>query len=205
MTAEIALLNKEAVALAADSAVTLSLPNGQQKILPSANKIFTLSKFEPVGVMIYGNAQLLGVPWEVVIKDYRQRLAKQSFATLSEYAAHFLDFLSKSRAFFPDERQDHFFLMETRLFFGEIVKQYNRVRSLCSSRTTTGRRPMTPKHMTQGFEDDQKPLRNLYPKSHWQEPTNAKLIDADEVVDILRKAERRARKGGGSPSTQFHG
>ena len=59
MTAEIALLNPHGVALAADSAVTI----GSQKIINSAIKLFALSKTEPVGIMIYGNANLLHIPF----------------------------------------------------------------------------------------------------------------------------------------------
>ena len=59
MTAEVAVMNKQAIALAADSAVTFPQEMGR-KIFPSASKIFTLSKYEPVGVMIYGNASLMG-------------------------------------------------------------------------------------------------------------------------------------------------
>jgi hypothetical protein len=51
MTAEIALLNKEAVALAADSAVTARHERGE-KIFVSANKIFALSKYAPVAAMV---------------------------------------------------------------------------------------------------------------------------------------------------------
>ena len=69
MTAEIAVLNQEAVALAADSAVT-----GSAKIFQSANKIFALSKYRPVALMIYDNAQFLGVPWETIVKLYRRQL-----------------------------------------------------------------------------------------------------------------------------------
>jgi hypothetical protein len=59
VTAEIAILNAEAVALAADSAVTLSSRSRRApKIYNTANKLFTLSKHHPVGVMIYGNASL---------------------------------------------------------------------------------------------------------------------------------------------------
>jgi hypothetical protein len=56
MTAEVAILNREAVALAADSAVTLSSETGQ-KIFTSANKIFSLSDADPVAVMIYGSGE----------------------------------------------------------------------------------------------------------------------------------------------------
>jgi hypothetical protein len=50
MTAEIAIINKNAVALAADSAVTLRDPQSP-KIYNTANKVFMLSKFHPVGIM----------------------------------------------------------------------------------------------------------------------------------------------------------
>jgi hypothetical protein len=48
MTAEIAIMNKTAVALAADSAVTIEQDKGQ-KIFNTVNKLFTLSKYHPVG------------------------------------------------------------------------------------------------------------------------------------------------------------
>ena len=60
MTAEIAVMNKEAVAMAADSAVTLREEKGQ-KIFTSANKIFNLSKYYPIGIMIYGSANRAGL------------------------------------------------------------------------------------------------------------------------------------------------
>ena len=53
MTAEVAVLNREAVAIAADSAVTLTSPERDgQKIYNTANKIFILSETEPLAVMI---------------------------------------------------------------------------------------------------------------------------------------------------------
>ena len=73
MTAEVAVMNRQAIALAADSAVTFR-EEKEQKIFTSASKIFTLSKYQPVGVMIYGSASLMGVPWETIIKIYRDRL-----------------------------------------------------------------------------------------------------------------------------------
>lgn len=95
MTAEIAVMNKQAIALAADSAVTFPKEMGG-KIFPSASKIFTLSKYEPVGVMIYGNASLMDVPWETIIKVYRNHLGKRTLKTISAYAENFLSFLAKN-------------------------------------------------------------------------------------------------------------
>src|SRR5215470_6982639 len=106
MTAEIAILNRTAVALAADSAVTLQLAGGSPKIY-NTNKLFTLSKYHPVGIMIYGNAEFMDVPWEVAVKAYRAGLGQRSFDTVSEYAKDFLQFIERHSAFFPTHRQEH--------------------------------------------------------------------------------------------------
>lgn len=103
MTAEIAILNSSAIAIAADSAVTIGRG---KKIYNSALKVFTLSKTAPVGIMVYGNAGLLQVPWETIIKIYRAELKSKSFATLEDYAADFIAFLPKQSRFFPRESQD---------------------------------------------------------------------------------------------------
>ena len=60
MTAEVGVLNAMGVALAADSAVSIG-PNAN-KIFSSADKLFNLSTSAPVGIMINGNASLLGIP-----------------------------------------------------------------------------------------------------------------------------------------------
>src|SRR3954466_14487938 len=100
MTAEIAIINKNAVALAADSAVTLRDPN-TSKIYNTANKLFMLSKFEPAGVMVFGTAEFMSIPWETVIKMYRSQLAIKSFAKLGMYNEDFFLFLEGNELLFP--------------------------------------------------------------------------------------------------------
>ena len=90
MTAEVAILNKNAVALAADSAMT----TGLGKIYP-ANKLFALTKHHPLGVMIYNKADFMGVPWETLIKMYRRRIGAKAFPTCEQYVADFLKFLGE--------------------------------------------------------------------------------------------------------------
>jgi len=80
MTAEIAIMNRQGIALAADSAVTL----GSGKIYNSADKLYALSKYHPVGIMIYGSARFMGVAWETIIKCYRNNLKDKSFDKLSD-------------------------------------------------------------------------------------------------------------------------
>lgn len=104
MTAEIAILNNGAVALAADSAVTWSAESAS-KVYNTANKLFTLSKYQPIGVMVYGNSDLMGLPWETVIKIYRHQAEAQRFDQVEQYATAFLQFLSESRLLFPEEAQ----------------------------------------------------------------------------------------------------
>ena len=78
MTAEIAIMNQSAVALAADSAV-IAETSGGVKIYNTVNKLFALSRLQPVGIIIFGNSQFIGVPWETVIKMFRFRLDKITF------------------------------------------------------------------------------------------------------------------------------
>lgn len=98
MTAEIAILNRQAIALAADSAVTLQTEIGPPKIYDT-NKLFCLSKYQPVAAMIYGNAEIMDVPWEVAIKAYRAELSTRSFGSLEAYSRDFLRFLERTELF----------------------------------------------------------------------------------------------------------
>lgn len=82
MTAEICILNRIGVALAADSAVTIG-PEAH-KIWTSADKLFHLSHSAPIGLMVYNNANFLGVPWETIVKEYRKVLGDKRLAGLSQ-------------------------------------------------------------------------------------------------------------------------
>lgn len=108
MTAEIAILNPHGVALAADSAVTI----GTQKIINSAIKLFSLSKTEPVGIMVYGSASLLGMPWETLIKFYRKKNIGNKFNTLEEYGTNFIEFINLNVNLFPQSLQTNWFQTE---------------------------------------------------------------------------------------------
>ncbi len=98
MTSLVAVLNSRAVALAADSAVTTRSSVGGQKIYNTVNKLYTLSKYHPVGIMVYSNASVLTIPIETVIKSYRQERKDMSCTTLKEYCDHFKDFLQTNTA-----------------------------------------------------------------------------------------------------------
>ncbi len=108
MTAVVGILNKHAVAIAADSAVTIG-GSGGKKIFNKANKVFTLSKQHPVGIMIYNSASFMTTPWETIIKVYRKQLGSTSFPTLKEYKQDFISFLRKKN-FYTDSGMQTTFL-----------------------------------------------------------------------------------------------
>lgn len=102
MTAEIGIMNKTAIALAADSAVTIG---HTKKIYNSANKLFALSKYHPIGIMLFGSAEFMGIPWETVIKIYRKKLGKTRFTTVRDYANDFIKFLTENNTLIPEKEQ----------------------------------------------------------------------------------------------------
>ena len=102
MTAEVAVLNSNGIALAADSAVTIGHEEG--KIYTSADKLFQLAEYAPVGIMVYGSASFLGVPWETIIKCYRAESGTKIFPKLVDYSNNFISFL-KTSPMFPATKQ----------------------------------------------------------------------------------------------------
>ena len=116
MTSEIAIMNRESVALAADSAVTIT----ERKIFTSVNKIFALSRYEPVGIMIYGNARFMEISWEPIIKLYRKNLGEKKFDHLTDYAESFIEYLCKSDNLFPLSTQESYINNQVYSYFFHI-------------------------------------------------------------------------------------
>lgn len=136
MTSEILIMNKEAVALAADSAVTLS----QQKIFTSANKIFRLSDSLPVGVMVYNKAEFMGVPWETIVKLFRDNFDKNGYESIEIYSEKFRSFLLDQ---FKENEQEDFFdeessviLINIRHRIEKIIKLFVKIKGKTSDSET---------------------------------------------------------------------
>jgi len=96
-------MNRIGVALAADSAVTIG--HEANKIYTSADKLYQLSNEAPIGVMVYGNANFVGMPWETIIKSYRRRLGATRFDKAEEYATHLLAYITDNADLFPTPLQ----------------------------------------------------------------------------------------------------
>ena len=93
MTAEVLVMNKHGVALAADSAVTTQ----GRKVYNSANKLFRLSKKSAIGILVYQNSSLNGIPWELLIKSFRSENKKTQWLSVEQCASEFLEYLRKCK------------------------------------------------------------------------------------------------------------
>jgi hypothetical protein len=182
MTAEIVIMNKLAVALAADSAVTISYQGGD-KIYNSANKLFMLSNNHPIGIMIYGAAEFMEIPWETIIKIYRTELGQQTFPTLGEYAEHFLKFLHENNDYlFTEEQQTRYYSMSIagylRMIRGEIDGEDGEIQKL-----------MTQKSIT---DDDVAQVVAQVINRHYQEWEQLEMlpaVDADYIQEVTQQVQ----------------
>lgn len=109
MTAEVVIMNKGGVALAADSAVTLIGANGNGgKIFNSANKLYMLAPNYPIGILTYNNTDLMNLPWEIIIQLYREYLKTtgKRFKKFAEMPTDFIQFIqSRAEDLFPEPLQ----------------------------------------------------------------------------------------------------
>ncbi len=74
MTVAVMVKVFDGVVLAADSAATLRLPNGDAQVWTNANKVFQLHKGLPLGAMTWGEGQLAGASISSHAKELRRRL-----------------------------------------------------------------------------------------------------------------------------------
>lgn len=187
MTAEIAVLNKYGIALAADSAVSI----GTRKIYNSANKLFALTKHYPVGVMIYGNAHFMGVPWETIIKFYRKNVLKdKKFETIDAYMEDLLKFLSTASIFSSDGEAEFVRLLVSvtlsRLIqtikdrVGDVIKQQGKISPDDNKKLTD--------QLIQEWLDKQNETRAQFPRGIRASFTKSYGTSIAQLVDKLLPA-----------------
>lgn len=104
MTSEIALMNQRAIAMAADSAVTL-IDGGKVIIRNDQKKLFNLFDGVPVGTMFFGVADIMGHPWDVLVEHYRSVAKPARLPHVRHYAEDFFAHLDGLEEFFPRARQ----------------------------------------------------------------------------------------------------
>ncbi|MFO0007176.1 MAG: hypothetical protein ACK559_39290, partial [bacterium] len=95
---------------------------------------------------VYGNADLIDVPWETLIKAHRKKLGGSTFEKLEDYANSFLSFLQESPVLFSEDTQQrwlkgnvtgYYALIRDELFeeVQDIIKEKGEVRLDVASET----------------------------------------------------------------------
>ena len=181
MTCEIAIMNKQAAVLAADSATTVTQwvnGNKEERYFKGTNKIFQLSNYQPVGMMIYAASNLQGVPWEIVAKDFREHLDQKAFKDLDGYAQKMSTYIQSHDQLFPKDFQKESFLEDTvkaaslHLYFRILVDESVKSADSEQSRTTAIRELM---------ENDLSEVENE------ELPTHFEQYDLDEALASYSK------------------
>jgi hypothetical protein len=125
MTAEVVVMNRNGIALAADSAVTVG--RTAAKTYASADKLFQLAENAPVGIMFYGNSSFLRVPWETIIKAYRSQLGSRVFPRLTDYVSDFVRFVGTQKQMFSAAEQKRFVRAIVTNFFSYLRDELPKV------------------------------------------------------------------------------
>lgn len=127
MTAEIAILNKSGIVLASDSASTI----GNNKVYNSAKKLFTLNPIHSIGIMIYGSAEFMETPWEIIIGQYRKSVEDNVLKTLKDYELSFFNFLREQNYLQTENLQDNYAInyiqSVIQIVFKSIEKDVNAI------------------------------------------------------------------------------
>ncbi len=125
MTSVVGILNKQGVAIAADSAVTLGrMKDGRkrQKISKNGNKMIRLSETVPVAVMITGNANYLHIPWEVIVRRYRQQRGTVAHSTVEDAVNDFFEFIHSDPVFWGYDCGSGYVNWLAEMMYNEIVE-----------------------------------------------------------------------------------
>lgn len=106
MTSEVLILNKKAIVIGADSAVTTS-GGDHPRYSKTADKIFELCNGGSIAAAIYGSASIDGVPWEVALKLFRSHLGAATLSRVGEYSTSLIAYLTANdKLFSPTSRRD---------------------------------------------------------------------------------------------------
>ena len=123
-------MNAGAIALAADSAATATTSLGDAKVFSSEDKIFALTESAMVGIMTFGDADYMGIPFETVVSEYRRRHGSRTYAQLEEYGEALLLFMrDEIGPRVQTEKQQAFILDTARELISEMAETIERRRS----------------------------------------------------------------------------
>jgi len=123
MTAQIVIINGYGVAISSDSAVSL----GSIRTFETAEKIYPLILPHRMAVMHCGAVNFGGIPFPVLIADWKRQLPGKALRDAEAYKENFIDWLDHHSEWFSDIRQEKQFMRfaESRTIrVGEMISEY---------------------------------------------------------------------------------
>jgi hypothetical protein len=95
---------------------------------------FPIAPDVPVAIVAFGANDMMGVPWETIVRMYARQLGTQNFATLEEYAASFFAFIERSNSLYPSQLQAE----RVRRCVASLWTDYrDRIEAISDGRVTT--------------------------------------------------------------------
>lgn len=118
MSTCIVIMNREGIAIAADSAVTI----GSINVVNTADKIIQLKHFPHAAVISAGTAEYMNLPIKTVIQLFDRSLAKRKVAvsSMTELSTLFINYLAENP--FADFETKRFIRIQLRFYYDQIFE-----------------------------------------------------------------------------------
>lgn len=153
MSTCLVIMNREGVAIAADSAVTI----GSINIVNTADKIVQLQNFSHAAVVVAGTAEYMNLPIKTVIQMFDKYLQNKKISVLSmkELNDLFINFLAENP--FLDFETQRFIRIQLRFYFDQVFEKGFSMETLKKYQDLL-KEPSDPKRVKQ--------IRNVIQKKH---------------------------------------
>ena len=97
MSVGVCIINRNGIALAADSAGTFT---GNKMFYNSMNKVFALSKEKPYGAITYGATSIYNVSIDQILKEFTIYLANKDILDFYEIESLFVSFIKEKQEYY---------------------------------------------------------------------------------------------------------
>lgn len=100
MTSEVLIMNRQGVALAADSAVT-TRSGGSALVTMEAEKVFEIG--QSIGLMVYNRGDLVGRSWSQIAHAFHSHNGGRAYGSVQEAADGLFAFMQSNQDLFPPQ------------------------------------------------------------------------------------------------------
>ena len=125
MSVGVCIINRNGIALAADSAGTFT---GNKMFYNSMNKVFALSKEKPYGAITYGSTAIYNVGIEQILKEFTIYLADKDVLDFYEIETLFVDFIKEKQEYYRFDGEEN--LLCSSLIKELVVDWGNKIKSI---------------------------------------------------------------------------